>query len=191
MMIADLNLNVATRTMQCRLHRQLRLLQSLRRRHGPSRFETGQATPPRSGPVRFGGPERRQPLPAYLALVCRRQHAAHWQWHCWQSAATGVTRRRISTPWAPHARCDLVSALAYTGTAEQSCKIDSYADLSKLRTVDHDMYSKFVKKMDAVKSQRKSIPPASKEVGWDIVFYPTYLEKGGMEKLSIPATPVG
>ncbi len=59
-----------------------------------------------------------------------------------QSAAT-VTRRRISTPWAPHARCDLDRA--YTGTAEQSCKIDSYADLSKLRTVDHhdDMYSKF------------------------------------------------
>ena len=46
--------------------------------------------------------------------------------HCWRSAAT-VTRRRISTPWAPLARCDLVSA--YTGTAEQSCKIDSYAGL--------------------------------------------------------------
>ena len=152
---ADINLNVTT--MQRRLHRQL--LQSLRRRHGPSpsRFETGQATPPRSGPVRFGGPERRQPLPAYLALVCRRQH-------CWQSAAT-VTRRRISTPWAPHARCDLVSA--YTGTAEQSCKIDSYADLSKLRTVDHDMYSKFVK------VGRREIQD-SEEI------YPTCLERSGM-----------
>ncbi len=158
-MIADMiNLNVATRTMQCRLHRQLRLLQSLRRRHGPSRFETGQATPPRSGPVRFGGPERRQPLPAYLALVCRRQH-------CWQSAAT-VTRRRISTPWAPHARCDLVSA--YTGTAEQSCKIDSYADLSKLRTVDHDMYSTTSK---FVKNGRREIPEE---------IYPTCLERSGM-----------
>ena len=67
MMIADINLNVTT--MQRRLHRQLLQSRSLRRRHGPSRFETGQATPPRSGPVRFGGPERRQPLPAYLALV--------------------------------------------------------------------------------------------------------------------------
>ncbi len=100
---------------------------------------------------------------------------------------------RLPGPLKPDAR-DLVSA--YTGTAEQSCKIiDSYADLSKLRTVDHDMYSKFVKIMDVVKSQRKSIPPASKEVGWDSflskLFYPTYLEKGGMGKISIPATQVG
>ena len=103
------------------------------------------------------------------ASPCRRT----WLWwfiggqcghrqHCCQSAAT-VTRRRISTPWAPHARCDLVSAC--TGTAEQSCKIDSYADLSKLRTVDHDMYSKFVK------VGRREIPEE---------IYPTCLERSGM-----------
>ena len=84
------------------------------------------------------------------------------------AASTAVTvtlaRRRISTPWAPHARCDLLSA--YTGTAEQSCKIDSYADLSKLRTrVDHDMYSKFEK------VGRREIPEE---------IYPTCLERSGM-----------
>jgi hypothetical protein len=162
-MIADINLNVTT--MQRRLHRQL--LQSLRRRHGPSRFETGQATPPdraRSASEVLSG-----------ASPCRR--TCQWLWwciggqcgpghrqHCWQSqTAATVTRRRISTPWAPHARCDLVSA--YTGTAEQSCKIDSYADLSKLRTVDHDMYSKFVK------IGRREIPEE---------IYPTCLERSGM-----------
>jgi hypothetical protein len=143
-MIADINLNVTT--MQRRLHPSRQLLQSLRRRHGPSRFETGQATPPPSGPVRFGGPERprRQPLPARTWLWwCIGGQCGHRdRQHCCRGSLLppGVTRRRISTPWAPHARCDLVSA--YTGTAEQSCKIDSYADHSKLRTrVDHDMYS--------------------------------------------------
>ena len=174
------------------------------RRHGPSRLETGQATPPRSGPVRFGGPERRQPRgPAGVlgsgGVSIGGQCGHRDRQHCWQSqaAATGVTRRRISTPWAPHARCDLVSALAYTGTAEQSCKIDSYADLSKLRTrVDHDMYSKFVK----IGRRELEIPGGNLLVShwhlprkkWDgIVFYPTYLEKGGMGKFSFPATQVG
>jgi hypothetical protein len=54
-----------------RLHRQL--LQSLRRRHGPSRFEAGQATPPRPDRARSASEvlsgANPGALPAYLALV--------------------------------------------------------------------------------------------------------------------------
>ncbi len=112
-MIADINLNVTTVTMQPRrLHRQL--LQSLRRRHG--RFETGQATPPRSGPVRVGGPERRQPLPAYLALVVYR-------WPVWPPPALlpHAAEFRLPVPLMPLADATLlVHTLALPSTGSRA-----------------------------------------------------------------------
>ena len=67
-----------------------------------------------------------------------------------------------------YARCDLVSSY----TAEQSCKIDSYADL-QVCGLDIEMYSKFVKVVVSFLSHL----PRAKKVGW---FYPTYVEKGGI-----------
>jgi hypothetical protein len=100
-------------TMQRRLHRQL--LQSLRRRHG--RFETGQATPPRSGPVRFGGPERRQPLPAYLALVVYR---CQWPVTVWPPPALlpHAAEFRLPGPLMPDATL-LVHTLALPSSRAQ------------------------------------------------------------------------
>jgi hypothetical protein len=48
-------------------------------------------------------------------------------------------------------------------------QIDSYADLSKLRTVDHDMYCAQYSKF--VKNGRREIPEE---------IYPTCLERSGM-----------